>query len=356
MTPSKWVQDNALTLLRPALLLQTAIYHFIMTVLTLVFIQRRPFALLDLKALRYKSFARLWKYNGEAMSIEMPGPLTELLSTCKGVVLDIGPGSGEILPRFNPNLITAMYGAEPAEDLHPGLLKNAQKSGFGTKYHALLCGAEPESLIPALHKSGILNVSGKNGLASDGLFDEICCVRVLCGVPHPEQTIKELYQLLKPGGRMVICEHVANPWRTEGRVAARFMQLIFTVLGWPFFMGGCKLQRHTKEFLRDAGQWDKFDLEYYGSKDVVPFVVGELVKRETLGESVGNTDDELNTRSPMEGRVKQRGPMEQSYAEVVGELTLKQGTMEDAGSNVTKPQGESGVSLDKTFAEAVKED
>jgi SAM-dependent methyltransferase len=124
-----------------------------------------------------------------------------------------------------------------------------------------------------------LDVSGKGGLASDGIFDEICCTRVLCGVPHPAQTIKSLYTLLKPGGRMVICEHVANPWRTEGRVAARFMQLVYTLLGWPFFMGGCELQRHTPDYLRDAGEWDKYDLKYYGPKDAIPFLVGELIKK-----------------------------------------------------------------------------
>lgn len=249
-----------------------------MTILEVIFLEFRPLALFNLTKLRYKSFARLWKNNGEAMSAEMPGPLFELVSKCKGVVLDIGPGSGEILPRFNPEIIKAIYGAEPAEDLHPGLKRRAEETGFGSKFYPLLCGAEPESLIPALHKSGILGVNGKGGLASEGIFDEVCCIRVLCGVPHPQQTIKGLYNLLKPGGRMVICEHVVNPWRTEGSVAARFMQFIYTLLGWPFFMGGCELQRHTPDFLRDAGEWDQFELKYYGPSDCLPFVVGELRK------------------------------------------------------------------------------
>lgn len=184
-----------------------------------------------------------------------------------------------MLSRFNPEVITALYGAEPAKDLHPGLVKNAAKRGFSSNFHPLLCGAEPESLIPALHKAGIIEVSGKAGSAEDGVFDEICCTRVLCGVPHPQQTIKSLYSLLKPGGRMVVCEHVANPWRTEGTMLARLMQLVYTLLGWPFFMGGCELQRHTPDFLRDAGEWDQFDLKYYGPKDAIPFVVGELIKK-----------------------------------------------------------------------------
>lgn len=276
---SRWFHENVPSLIRPAVLLTIAMWHFFMTVLEVVFLEWRPLFLFQLTNLRYKSFARLWTNMGEAMSLEMPGNTFDLLAQCKGVVLDIGPGSGEVIQRFNAERITAIYGAEPAEDLHPGLRDRARAAGFESKYHPLLCGGEPESLIPALHKSGILDVSGKGGLASDGVFDEICCVRVLCGVPHAEQTIKGLYNLLKPGGRMVISEHVANPWRTEGRFAARIMQVFFTFAGWPFFMGGCELQRHTVELLRDAGEWDKFELKYYGSEDVIPFVVGELIKK-----------------------------------------------------------------------------
>lgn len=212
------------------------------------------------------------------MSIEMPGPITELLQQCQGLVLDIGPGSGEVLSRFDPSKIRTIYGAEPAADLHPGLLRNAEKNGFGNKYQALLCGGEPESLIPALYKSGVLGRSGTGGTAENGVFDEICCVRVLCGVPHPQQTIKGLYTLLKPGGRMVICEHVVNPWRTEGSMLARFTQFVYTVIGWSFLMGGCELQRHTERYLKDAGQWSKFDLQYVQPQDTVPFIVGELIK------------------------------------------------------------------------------
>ncbi|KAF2639128.1 hypothetical protein P280DRAFT_519332 [Massarina eburnea CBS 473.64] len=279
MPPPAWLANNMPTLLRPGLLLVTAIYHFIMTLLEVIFIDRNPKSLFAFTKFRHRAFARLWTYNGAAMSLQMAGSCFEMMQKTSGIVLDIGPGSGELVGRFDSSKITAIYGAEPAVDLHPGLLEKAQKAGFGDKYHALLCGAEPESLIPALHKSGILTVSGTGGTAESGIFDEICCLRVLCGVPHPKETIKGLYALLKPGGRMLICEHVVNPWREEGSVKARIMQAVFTVLGWPFFMGGCSLQRHTLEFLREAGEWEKFELEYAVEKDVVPFVVGELIKK-----------------------------------------------------------------------------
>lgn len=221
------------------------------------------------------------------MSVEMPGPIDNLLSNVSGVVLDIGPGSGEMLSRFNPSKITTMYGAEPAADLHPGLLRNAEKAGFKGKYKSLLCGGEPESLIPALAKSGVLEPSysdvtrGQQRPKQDeeGIFDEIMCIRVLCGVPHPQDTIRGLYGLLKPGGRLVVCEHVVNPWRTEGWILARLAQTVFTLLGWPFFMGGCELQRKTGQYLKDAGEWESVKLQYMEPRTVIPFLVGELRKK-----------------------------------------------------------------------------
>lgn len=254
-----------------------------MTILTILFVERSPSQLFPILNLRYKSFARLWRTSGAQMSAEMPGNLSSLLHSASGTILDIGPGSGELLYMFDPTRVTAMYGAEPAVDLHAGLAQRAREAGFGDRYHALVCGGESESLIPALYQSGVLQKQGvRDGeglVVGEGIFDEIICTRVLCGVPHPRETIRGLYALLKPGGRMVVCEHVANPWRTEGRLAARLMQVVYTIAGWPFFMGGCELQRHTVEFLGEAGEWESFGLEYVGAKDTIPFVVGELVKK-----------------------------------------------------------------------------
>ncbi|KAF2850914.1 hypothetical protein T440DRAFT_74646 [Plenodomus tracheiphilus IPT5] len=318
MIPFNWIGE-IVVVLSPSLLLALGMWHFIVTVLKVIFVERHPFAIFNRTELRFKSFARLWKKNGKAMSAEMPGPIFSMLENCKGVILDLGPGSGEMLKHFNPEQITALYGVEPAEDLHPRLAQNSEAVGFGTKFHALICGGEPESLIPALHKTGIMNESGKDGLASDGLFDEICCVRVLCSVPHVEQTIKNLYSLLKPGGRMVICEHVVNPWSTEGRLLARLAQIVYTLFGWSFVMGNCELQRPTYDYLRDAGEWDQFDLKYYRTKEALPFIVGELIKKgETAEEShaeaikKGKEVDKTYAKAVEEGQ-----PGEKSYAEAI---------------------------------------
>lgn len=213
------------------------------------------------------------------MSEEMPDGIKPLAATVEGVVLDIGPGSGTQLHLFNPSKITKMYGIEPAVDLHAELLRNAEKAGLGDKYVAVAAGAEPNSMIPALAKLNVLQSMEKG---SSGVFDTIVCIRVLCGVPHQEETIEGLYRLLKPGGRLVVCEHVAQPYPKGGDIVAKIMQKLFMLSGWSFLVGCC-LDRDTEKVLKDvAGPdgWKEVKLKFLGHQAAIPYIVGELFKRD----------------------------------------------------------------------------
>lgn len=48
-----------------------------------------------------------------------------------------------------------------------------------------------------------------------GSVDTILSVQVLCSVEEPAKVLRYLYMLLKPGGRMVVYEHV----KSEDRVS-----------------------------------------------------------------------------------------------------------------------------------------
>jgi len=212
------------------------------------------------------------------MSEEMPGNTMELLATAQGTVLDLGPGNGALLSRFEPGLITQAYGPEPAVDMHPELQRNIDKAGLHGKYTILNCGAEPDSLIPALAKANVINT---NGLPSEGIFDTIMCTRVLCGVPHTDETIKTLYKLLKSGGRMVVCEHVTSPYPAKGSLLGWIVQKALMVLGWKFWMAGCTINKDILGMLKKAGgkeEWKKVDLRYAAPWHPLPFIVGTLTK------------------------------------------------------------------------------
>jgi SAM-dependent methyltransferase len=200
-----------------------------------------------------------------------------LLATASGIVLDIGPGTGTQTPLFTNPGLREMYGAEPCMGLHAELLAKSQSAGLGNRYQILPCSAEPEALLPSLENVGFSDLER-------GVFDTIVCVRVLCSVPRPEETIRGLYGLLKPGGKLLVCEHVVNPWLSrKGSVFARAMQQVYGLLGWSFFLGDCHLNRDTERTLRDVakgdGGWESADLENSFPWSTLPYVSGTLVKR-----------------------------------------------------------------------------
>lgn len=181
------------------------------------------------------------------------------------------------MPLFTNPKISAIYGAEPTTGLHADLRAKVAHCGFSGRYHILSCGAEPQSLLPALDKADFEKLGS-------GVFDTIVCVRVLCSVPRPEETIRGLYRLLKPGGKLLVAEHVVNPWTTrEGSVVGRLTQLLYTFLGWPFFMGACHMGRDTARTLRKAaeedGGWESDTLQTSFAWGPLPYISGTLVKK-----------------------------------------------------------------------------
>jgi len=181
--------------------------------------------------------------------------------------------------------------------MHPALRKSADAANFGDKYQILSCGGQPESLLPALVSAKALDPEKAKGKGQEkwevkeSVFDTIICVRVLCSVPDLESTLSTLYDLLKPGGRIIMIEHVINKWNSpKGSVSGRAMQLVYKLLGWEFLMGDCCMGRDTGEVLKRIGNekgrdgfgkgWESVELEYFLEWSVLPFVSGMFVKKE----------------------------------------------------------------------------
>jgi SAM-dependent methyltransferase len=79
----------------------------------------------------------------------------------------------------------------------------------------------------------------------DASFDTVATASTFCSVPNPAQGLSELYRVLKPGGRLLMLEHVrsGNPLIA---LEQDMMNLVMRFLG-------SDVNRDTVGPVRDAG-------------------------------------------------------------------------------------------------------
>ena len=190
-------------LLRPLLLLSYSAFYIPHTIFTLLAtLNFRP--LTNFSDFKDHWFARFWTWFGSRAAENAAPKVTPLIqNNARGVLLDIGPGSGQWLFLFaralNPS-ITKIYGVEPNKGLHAELRANAVKAGLGDVYEIVGCGAEE---------------LGSKGGVEKGSVDTIVTVQCLCSIPGPQGVIRDLYPLLKPGGKWIVYEHVRTKFQGD---------------------------------------------------------------------------------------------------------------------------------------------
>jgi hypothetical protein len=203
-----------------------------------------------------------------------------LIHQAHGVVLDIGPGSGEWLSGFDKEKITKIYGVEPNVNHHPKLRERIRKAGLQDKY----------VIVPV----GVEDLGDK--WIKQGSVDSVVTVLCLCSIPTPDIMIGDLYKYMKEGGMWILFEHVKTKnagWLMNyqckffffsrggvNRITLTYIEAMVNIF-WPHVLGGCSLTRDTERSLKKAGPWSKVDLSPPDDETpyaVVPHVQGILVK------------------------------------------------------------------------------
>ncbi|MFF5078144.1 class I SAM-dependent methyltransferase [Actinoplanes sp. NPDC000266] len=149
----------------------------------------------------------------------------ELFASLPGTVVEIGPGTGANLRHYRPG--TRLVAIEPNPYMHEPLLAHARRRGVTVDLRAT--GAEHTGL-------------------GDGEAEAVVSTLVLCTVPDPAATIREIARILRPGGRLLFVEHVgADPGSGYDRLQRAVAR------PWRWFFEGCEVSRDTEGLLRGAG-------------------------------------------------------------------------------------------------------
>ncbi|BBB28805.1 class I SAM-dependent methyltransferase [Neptunomonas japonica] len=175
-----------------------------------------------------------------------------ILPFLTGDVLELGVGTGVNFSFYSPN-INSLIAVEP----DAALLQRAAKQ---------------KAVLEVVQADKFYLVQGDGHelpLASNSLDTVLCCL-VLCSIPDPLRALSEIYRVLKPGGHLVLFEHV----KSEHRVTHAFQQVLNPV--WRPLACGCCLQRDTLQLIKQAGFLTD-DLLIYRHNDL-PALVGTMLE------------------------------------------------------------------------------
>lgn len=157
----------------------------------------------------------------------------ELLTEVAGEVLEVGAGTGANLGAYGP-AVTGLTLLEPSEPMTRRLRDRLTRADLDAEVEVVSAPAEALPL-------------------PDGSVDVVVSTLVLCTVADVGRTLAEVERVLRPGGRLVLIEHVAGAGGTA--TLQRVLRGPWRVVG-----QGCHLDRDPRAALAARG-WDATGVE-----------------------------------------------------------------------------------------------
>ena len=150
----------------------------------------------------------------------------KVVPLAKGVVLEVGIGSGLNIPFYNKNNIEKIIGLDPSEELNVLAKRVADDNGIQIDF--LINGAEDIEL-------------------PDNSIDTILITYTLCTIPNLNKSMTEMKRVLKPGGKFIFCEHGIAPDINIIKWQRRINPI------WGIFFGGCNINRNIPKIISESG-------------------------------------------------------------------------------------------------------
>jgi ubiquinone/menaquinone biosynthesis C-methylase UbiE len=150
----------------------------------------------------------------------------KVIPQAAGRVLEIGIGTGLNLAFYDRGKVERLVGIDPATEMHVLARRRSQRLGL------------PLELI---------QLSAEELPVQSGSFDTVICTYTLCSVSSPDQALREMRRVLRPGGKLLFAEHGLAPDEAVAKWQARLEPY------WSRIAGGCHLTRDVPRLLTEAG-------------------------------------------------------------------------------------------------------
>lgn len=150
----------------------------------------------------------------------------EIVGLASGNVVEVGAGTGRNFPHYRPQAVRELSAVEP----DPYMRRRAQPRAAAAAFPVNLVDGTAEDLpLPS------------------GSADCVVATLVLCSVDEPERAMREIRRVLKPGGQLLIIEHI----RSEKPGRARLQDWATPI--WRRLGGNCHPNRATLALLSSVG-------------------------------------------------------------------------------------------------------
>ena len=158
------------------------------------------------------------------------GPITKqrekVVPHAKGVVLEIGIGSGQNLPHYDPRKVSKIIGVDPDDHIWK---RSAERREA--------CEIKVERI----------GLSGEDIPMEANRADSVVCTYSLCTIPDPVRALHEMKRILKPGGQILFSEHGKAPDTAVHKWQNRIDPI------WKKIAGGCHSGRDIPDLFHQAG-------------------------------------------------------------------------------------------------------
>ena len=160
----------------------------------------------------------------------------KIIPSATGFVVELGVGAGANFRYYKHEKILKVIAIDPSSELNILAREEAKKYNIEIQ---------------------ILNQSAENIPFEDNSIDTVVSTYTLCSIPNPDQTMREVYRVLKPNGVFLFSEHGRSPDHFTAYIQD---QIEFF---YPFISGGCHCNRDIKKIISNSNlEFQSLDTTY----------------------------------------------------------------------------------------------